>query len=215
VGWLRFVGRVGRAGKLRAEGKPGLTGLTGARSLAQKVGTGFRRCLVADAAVWALGVVFLPERTGDHLRLQHAADQLPIEAFVPEAPIGGLVHTVLPRITRLDEADLGARLRQPFLQCTGHGFTLVVAPQVPRRPMDRDRRLKHPDHLRSAQLPAGDDVDAVMAARVDDRQELDRRARGGDIKDQIQASDVIYAFRPDLGFWPRRAPGPSTRGRHP
>jgi hypothetical protein len=33
-----------------------------------------------------------------------------------------------------------------------------------------------------------------MAPLVDDRQELDRRALSGDVKDQIQAPDVIDAF---------------------
>ena len=93
---FRVMGREGRAGKLGAEGRPGLTGLTGARSLAQQLGAVFRRHLVADAAMRKLGVVFLTERTGDHLRLQHAADQLPIEAFVPEAPIEALVQAVWP-----------------------------------------------------------------------------------------------------------------------
>ncbi len=101
---------MGRAGKLRAEGTPGLAGPTGARSLAQQLGAVFRRHLVADAAIGALGVEFLPERTADYLRLQHKADQLPIGAFVPEAPIEALVHAVLPRAARLDEADPEAGL---------------------------------------------------------------------------------------------------------
>jgi hypothetical protein len=54
-----------------------------------------------------------------------------------------------------------------------------------------------------------------MAALVDDRQELDCRTRGGDIKDRIQAPDFIDAFRPDLGFWPQRTLGPSTWTRDP
>jgi hypothetical protein len=81
--------------------------------------------------------------------------------------------------------------------------------------MDRDRRLQRPDHLRGPQLSTGDDIDAVMAALVDDRKELDRRARGADVKDQIQALEVIDAFRPDLGFWPRLAFGSSTPTCHP
>jgi hypothetical protein len=50
------------------------------------------------SGMWTLGVVFLPERTGDHLRLQHAADRLPTDAFVPEAPIEALVQAVWPWI---------------------------------------------------------------------------------------------------------------------
>jgi hypothetical protein len=34
-------------------------------------------------------------------------------------------------------------------------------------------------------LPAGDNIDEAVAALVADRQERDRLARGGDIKDQI------------------------------
>jgi hypothetical protein len=144
VGWLQGCGQNGTCRQA--------PGLTAARSLAQKLGTVFRRHLVADAAVWALGVVFLPERTGDHLLLHHAADQLPIEAFVPEAPIEALVQATLPRTSRLDEADSDSGLREPFLQHPGHELTHVVAPRVQRRPMDRDRRLQRPDHLRGPQL---------------------------------------------------------------
>jgi hypothetical protein len=37
--------------------------------------------------------------------------------------------------------------------------------------------LQHPDNLLDARLSAGDDLDAVMSAIVDYRQEFDRRAR--------------------------------------
>ena len=64
--------------------------LTGARSLAKEQGAVLRRDLIADAAMRALRIVLLAERTGDDLRFQHTADQLSIKAFVPEAAIEAL-----------------------------------------------------------------------------------------------------------------------------
>jgi len=58
-------------------------------------------------------------------------------------------------------------------------------------------------------------IDAVVAALVGDRQELDRRARGRDLKDRIQAPGVIEPFRPDPGLRPGRALGPLTRPGNP
>ncbi len=170
------MGKAGLVGKLQAEGGPALAGLTDARGLSQQPGEAFRRHLVANAAMLALGVVQLPERTGDYLRLQYATDQLPSEAVVPEASIEALDHAVLRLTARLDEEDPEACLRQPFLQCTGHELTPVVAPQVLWRPMGRERRLQRQDHLRGPKLPVGDEIDAVMSALVDDRPEVDRRA---------------------------------------
>jgi len=123
-----------------------------------------RRNVIADAAMRALPIILLPEPTGDDLRFQHPADKLPIKAFVAEAAIGALVHAGLPQAARLDEAAPDARLRQPFLQRRGHKLTPVVAPQVPRGPVHPDRRLQRPEHLRGSQLPAGDDIDAEVAA---------------------------------------------------
>ncbi len=99
------MGRDRLVGKLRAERRLGLADLTGARSLAQQSGAVFRRNFVADSALGALGLVSSPERTGDHLRLQHAADQLQMEAFLPEAATVDFVYTVLSRSAQLDDAD--------------------------------------------------------------------------------------------------------------
>jgi hypothetical protein len=67
---FRVVGRVRPAGKLRAEGKPGSAGLTGARSLPQKSGAVPVRHLVDGVALLALSVAFIPESSGGGLRLQ-------------------------------------------------------------------------------------------------------------------------------------------------
>jgi hypothetical protein len=119
----------------------------------------------------ALSIVLLEGRTGDDLRFQHTTDQIPIEAFIAEAAIEALVYAVLPRATRLNEADPDASVRHRFLQRPGHELTPFVEPQVPRGPVQADRRLQRPDHLRGPQLPAGDDIDAVVAA-------LSRRSSG-------------------------------------
>jgi len=127
------------------------------RSLAKEQGAVLRQDLIAEAAMRALRIVLLPERTGDGLRFQHAAEQLPIKAFVAEAAIEALIHAVLPRAARLVKADPDASLRQTFLQRPGHELSPVVAPQGPRRTAHPDRRLQRPDHFRGPQLPAGDD----------------------------------------------------------
>jgi hypothetical protein len=189
--------------------------VTGARSWAKEQGAVLRRDLIAYASIRALRIVLLPERAGDDLRFQHAAEQPPIKAFLAEAAIEPLVNAVLPLAARLDEADPDVSLRQPFLQRPGHELGPVVAPQVPRGPVQPNCRLQRPRHLCGPQLPAGDDIDAVEAAPVDDRQELDRRARAGDIKDQMQARVVIEPFGADLGLRPRRALGPPARPGQP
>jgi hypothetical protein len=213
--WLRVVCRLGRAGKLWAEGIPGLAGLIGVQSLAQEQGAVFRRHRIADAAMRVLRIVLVPERTGEDLRFQNAAEQLPIEEFVAEAAIVALVYAFLPRAARLDKADPDASLRRTLLQRLDHELPPVVAPRVPRGPVHPDRRLQRQDHLRGLQLPAGDDIAAVVAARVDNRQELNRRARGGHIEDQIHAPDVIEHIRPDIGLQPQRALGPPTLPGNP
>ncbi len=156
--------------------------------MAKEQGAVFRRHLIADAGMRALRIVLLLKRTGDDLRFQHATEQLPIKAFVAEAAMEALVHTVWPRSAQLDKADPNASLPQPFLQ--------------------------HPDHFRGAS-PAGDDIDAAATTLVEDRQRLDRCARGSDSKDQNQALDFMERFHPDLGLWPRRALGPPARPGHP
>ena len=127
----------------------------------------FHRHLVADAVRRAPGVVFLPGRTGDHLRVQHAADQLPAKAFVPAAAVKALVRAILLLAVRFHEADPNASLRLPLLQRTGQGLTPVVAPQVSRSPVQSDCRLQRPDPLRGPESRAGNEIEAVMAALLD------------------------------------------------
>jgi hypothetical protein len=147
------VGGVTHANRLRAEGRPALAVLTGTRCVAKERGAALRWDLIAAAALRARSRVLLPERIGDDLRFQHAAEQLATKAPAAEAAIEVLVHAVLPRAARLDEVRRYVGLRQPFLQCQGHELTPVLAPQVPSGSVHPDRRLQRPDCLRGTRRP--------------------------------------------------------------
>ncbi len=104
-----WVGGVGRS-KLRAEGRLGLAGLTGARSLLEKFGADRGGRAKVETAMGADVVVFVAEGAGDHLRLQRAVQQLAIEAFVAEAAVEAFVDAVLPGTAGFDEPCYDAAL---------------------------------------------------------------------------------------------------------
>ena len=115
--WVEVVFTGGDKSKLQAKGRPGLAGLTGAWSLAQKFGAIFRRRAKADGAMRMDRVVFVAEGAGDALGFKDAAEQLPIEGFVVEAAVEAFVDPVLPRAAGLDEPDLDAGLSLRRIRC--------------------------------------------------------------------------------------------------
>ena len=91
-------------GKLPTEGRPGLAGLTGVGSLAQKFGAIIRRRAIVDRAVRPARVVVVSERARDALRFEDAGEDFTVQAFVPEFSVERFVHAILPGTRRLDEA---------------------------------------------------------------------------------------------------------------
>ena len=74
-------------GELPAEVRPGLTSLTSAGSLVEKLGAAFGRDFVVDGAVRPDLIVFVAESASEDLRFEHAAEQFAIEAFVAKAAV--------------------------------------------------------------------------------------------------------------------------------
>ena len=129
------VFEVGDNGKLQTEGGPGLAGLTGVWSLAQKFGAIFRRSAVVERTVRTTGVVIVAEAPGETLRFEHAGEQLTVEAFVAESTVEAFIDSVLPRTGRLDEPRGNARRAQPRLKMLGDELGAIVAAQVAWWPM--------------------------------------------------------------------------------
>ncbi len=153
--WVRVMIDGGKVGKLPAEGRPGLAGLSGAGSLVQEFGAILRGDFVVDRAMRSDGVVFVAEAAGDNLRFEHAAEQFAIEAFVAEAAVEAFVHAVLPRTAWFDEACGDARVLQPGLEGAGGKLTAVVAAQMPGRSVTAAGRLQRRHHGPCAELATG------------------------------------------------------------
>ena len=161
----------GDEGKLQAEGRPGLAGLTGAWSLVQEFGAVFAGRAVVDRAVRTDVVVLFVEGQRHALGLEEVGEQLSVEALVAEAPVEAFVDAVLPWAAGLDEAGLDARQNQPFLEKFGDKLRSVVAPQVGGCSVDLDQPGERCHDLTGAHAAAGSDPEAVVAVLIDDRQE--------------------------------------------
>lgn len=202
---------VGNNSKLTTEGGPGLAGLTGVVSLAQKFGSIFRRCSIVYRAVRAARVVIVSERSGDTLRLNHAGEQLAVEAFVTETAVEAFIHAVLPWTGRLNEARRDPGVAQPRLEVLRNELTAVIAAQMARGTVHGDSRLERGHDLTAAHPATGHDVEVVVAVFIEERQELYRRTMLGGVEDDIEAPHVVDAIGFDLRLGPRRGLGPHGR----
>ena len=126
---------VGNNGKLPTEGRPGLAGLTGVGSLAQKFSAKICRRAILNRAVRPARVVVVAESPRDALRFEHAGEQFTVEALVPESSVERLVDPILPRTGWLDEAGRDPGRFEPRLEKLGDKLGAVVAAQIAWRSM--------------------------------------------------------------------------------
>ena len=63
--------------------------------------------------------------------------------------------------------------------------------QVPGRAVELDQTGQRRDNVTGAKPTTGDDIQAVVAVLVDDRQELHRVAALGGVEDHVDAPDVV------------------------
>jgi len=194
---------VGNNGKLQTEGRPGLAGLTGVWSLAEKFGVKIRRDAIFNRAVRPARVIVVAESPRDALRLENAGEQFTVEALVPAATIERFVHPILPRTAKRNEPGRDARLAQPRWEKLGDKLAAIVAVQMAGCPLPRDRRLEGRHDLATAQPAARHDVEVVVAAFSQERQELHGRAVLRGVEDHVDAPHVVNASGFDLRLRPR------------
>ena len=86
----------------------------------------FHGALVAELTMGSLGVVLDAEVLDDDPSLGEGPELLPVQAFVPEAPVERLDEAVLPGTGRLDVDRLDLLLGQPPLEFFGDKLRTVV-----------------------------------------------------------------------------------------
>lgn len=154
-------------------------------------------------------VIFVAKAARDDLGLEHAGQHLAVEAFVAKAAVEALVHAVLPRAARFDEARDDAGRFEPLLQFPRNELAPIVTAQMTGRAVHCDRSRERLHHFRGAEPPTGDDVDAVVAAFVDEGEELHGRAALRHIEHQIDAPNVVEPIGLEFRVRSRRALRPA------
>jgi hypothetical protein len=89
-----------------------------------------RRCLVLQTRMRTRFVVVPPPVLDNDAGLGAVSEPLHGQAFVAEFAIKGLVRSVLPRFTGIDEGGLDCLIKRPFEKSAAREFGLIIRSQV-------------------------------------------------------------------------------------
>ena len=91
-------------------------------------------------------VVVLSPRRDPDLRVHAVPKPLQAQELVAELPVERFVGGILPRLPRVDQRRVNARVTEPAQDGGGHALRPVVRPQVPRRAVHADELREDLDH---------------------------------------------------------------------
>ena len=158
----------------------------------------FVRGQVAEAGVRSHRVVVLPPCLDDDLGFAASAEPLDAQALVAKFAVEGLVRSVLPGLSRIDQCGFDARFADPLQDRMADELGAVVGSKVDGRTVNTHQSRQHLNDPRRADTPGDIDRQAFMGEFIDHGQAFELLAigAGGDPKG-VGLPDLTWQLFPE------------------